>query len=472
MTPAQLTSVNNTPYEVGNLSVWKSSTGYSAPADFTAPDYNQSLSIQGDSAYFVSNQFFELTNVAATDGTPLYYRHVLPNGVTGITILNLQGNAVTTPTLVSGGLLYHSLDGAAYFIRFVTPAGYLTTTLLQYTRVFTLGQQYQMTGRLVTVGSPSPVWIRFTTTNGFQVLPMYDYLPNTPWYARIRFGIQPPPIDWANQRFVMPGGILSASYVPGTVLSANLVEFERKNLYYDPTHLPDILVFDKNNVIKYALDGSAPGSPPRRGTLYNWKRGQVQSIDPVTARVNLAVTLDPTDIVYAFYNYYEPDIVYSALDVNPFTNPAIKNSVIEFYAKFDGANPLQNVYHQVLDASGNPVPGATNDPSPSTGTAHVFATLVVGASISSVQFTYTDARQRGGGLAPQYQSIPQATSFFDIGYWDGKPYPVGGALVVYLPLSILNTMSRTEVQGKVNAALPMGALSVVRYFDEQGQEYV
>ena len=36
MTPAQLTSINNMPYEVGPLSVWKSSSGYSGAADFTA----------------------------------------------------------------------------------------------------------------------------------------------------------------------------------------------------------------------------------------------------------------------------------------------------------------------------------------------------------------------------------------------------------------------------------------------------
>ena len=186
----------------------------------------------------------------------------------------------------------------------------------------------------------------------------------------------------------------------------------------------------------------------------------------------LAVALAPTDRVYGFYNYYEPDIVYTALDVNPFTNKAVKNTIVEFYVKFNGATPSQNIFHQILNPDGTPIAGATNDPSPTTGTNHVFATLMVGATVGSTQFNFTDIRVRGGGLAPQYQGIPQATSFFDLGYWDGKPYPIGGALVVYLPLSILDTLSRSEVQGKVQATIPAGALAVLRFIDEQGMEYV
>lgn len=478
MTSAQLTSINNTPYEVGTLDVWKASTGFIGPAAFTAPDYNQPIQIQGDTAYFLGNQFFELTNQVSALGTPLFYQHMLPTGVTDVTILDLNGNTVTPDILIVPDRFYHSLDSAPYFVRYVTPDGFLTSTLLRYDRVYTQsqlvagGQQYQITGRLLTTGVINPIWIRFTQPNGYQVMPMYNYLPNTPWYPRIRFGLQPPPVDWTAQRFILPGGILEGTYIPGTVLSQNLVEFERKNIFYDAQHLPDILVFDKNNVIKYALDGSAPNSPPRKGTLYNWKRGQIQSIDPTQGRVNLAVAVDPTDIVYAFYNYYEPDVVYTGLDVNPFTNVAVKNSVIEFYVKFDGTDPTRNLFHQILDEAGNPVANGTNDPSPGTGTKHIFATLVVGASVSSTQFTYTDARVRGGGLAPQYQTIPQATSFFDLGYWDGKPYPIGGALAVYLPLSILDSLSRSDVQGKVESIIPMGAIAVIRYFDGQGQEYV
>jgi hypothetical protein len=354
----------------------------------------------------------------------------------------------------------------------------MIVTLLRYDKVMSLsayvagGDFYQFSGRSLLVGELSAFWMRFTSPNGFQVMPMYGYLPNVPWYARIRFGIAPPPVDWSTQRFAMPGGYLLGTFIPGVVLSSTLLEFERKNFFVDPDHLPDILIFDDQDNIKYALDGSSPNQPLRKGTVYNWKRDQIASYDPSNSRLDVTVPLDPTDRVYAFYTYYEPDIVYTSLDVNPFTNPAVKNSIISFYAKFDGADPGANVFHQVLDENGTPISGLTNDPSPGTGTPHIFASLAVGATVSSTQFSYTDARVRGGGLAPAYQSIPQADSFFDLGYWDGKPYPLGGALVIYLPLSILDTLSRSEVQGKINATIPMGAVAVVRYFDAVGQEYV
>jgi hypothetical protein len=478
MTSDQLTSINNTVYLPGVLSVWKASTGYTGAADFTAPDYNQSIQFQGDTSYYVANQFFQITTTVSLLGAPLYYKHQLPIGVTDITILDLNKTAVTADILIQNNTLFHDLDGAPYYIRYVTVQGYLTTTLLRYDKVFTPsaliagGSNYQIQGRLLVMGSASSFWIRFSSENGFQVMPMYGYLPNTPWYPRIRFSLQPPPVDWSLQRFAQPGGYLQGTFVAGTVLSTSLIEFERKNFFLDPAHLPDILVFDKNNNIKYALDGSSPNTPLRKGTLYNWKRDRVSSFDPTNSRLDVTVDLDPTDIVYGFFTYYEPDIVYTDLDVNPFTNPVVKNTIVQFYAKYDGTDPQKNVFHQVLDSAGTPITGQTNDPTPGVGTNHIFASLVVGATVSSTQFSFTDARMRGGGLAPAYRTIPQADSFFDIGYWDGKPYPLGGALVVYLPLSILNSLPSSEVQGKVNATIPMGAFAVIRYFDEAGEEYV
>jgi len=34
-------------------------------------------------------------------------------------------------------------------------------------------------------------------------------------------------------------------------------------------------------------------------------------------------------------------------------------------------------------------------------------------------------------------TIPEAINFWDLGSLDGKPYPLGGALAVYLPVSTL-----------------------------------
>ena len=79
-----------------------------------------------------------------------------------------------------------------------------------------------------------------------------------------------------------------------------------------------------------------------------------------------------------------------------------------------------------MDSSGNVT--QTNDPSPSTGTKTYFGTAVVGFSVGVNDITLTDAR--GGGLAPEYQTIEEAAHMWDLGFWDGKPYPAGGAMVI------------------------------------------
>lgn len=476
-TPASLTNINNTVYNPGDLSIRKDSTLDASPADFIAPDLMQIVAIHGATNYRLFNQFFELTNIILDDGSAGYYVHTLPSEVDQeVVIIDLSGDVIDTPTFRDGNLLYHTLDGAPYRVRYVDGLGFLHTDLLQYTLAVTLSpfsttsNTYMLAGRELTVATTDTYFIRFTQNNGYLAITPYNTQPNVPWFARIRFNLVPVPPEWASQTFLPQRPYLLASWVPGTILDDSLIEFERKQIFYDPTHLPDILIFDSNYVIKYALDGSRPGSPPRRGTLYNWQRGLTQFIDPYKARIQVAVDLDPTDIAFAFYSYLEPDFVYTNLDVNPYTNPLVKNKIIEFYFKSNGVDPFHYIYHQIIDPVSGPISGSTNDPNPTSGINHVFSNLVVGTGIGVQNFTFTDIRQRGGGLGSSFQNIPQAVNFWDLGYWDGKPYPIGGTLAVYVPAVVLTIMSRDDVQGKVQSALPQGVLAVIHYYNQDGTE--
>lgn len=477
--PLQLTDVVNTPYQQGDLSIRKGITSDTDTPDFIAPDYNQPIQINGSITYRIYNQFFEITNVLLDDNTPAFYVHPLPSSIDQqVVIVDLSGNIVTTPITQDGNLLYHSLSGAAYRVRYVDPLGYLHLDLLQYNPVVSVSPYsasattYILNGRNLTLSNNGNYWLRFLQPNGYQVIVPYNAQPNTPWFARIRFGLTPPAPEWALQNWLPARPYLLATWVPGIILDKSLIEFERKQIYYNSANLPSVLVFDKNYVIKYALDGSLPGSPARRGTLYNWQRGLIQFVDPYKARVQVAVVLDPTDIAFAFYSYVEPDVVYMGVDVNPFTNAMVKNKIVEFYFKDNGINTLNYIYHQILDPVSGPIAGETNDPDPSTGTNITFAFLAVGVGVSTQQFTITDIRQRGGGLTSEYQNIPQAVNFWDLGYWDGKPYPVGGTLAVYVPASVLNSLANADVLGAVQAALPAGCLPVIRYYNPDGSEFV
>jgi hypothetical protein len=129
-----------------------------------------------------------------------------------------------------------------------------------------------------------------------------------------------------------------ASWVPGKVLASNLVEFERQPAYFDGVNYPDILVYDAKWNLKYALDGGNPSANIDKGYLFPWMQSQFINMDAAHARCQLNVALADTDQPFAFYNYAEKDVVFRALDINPFTMPQMKDMLIQFYYAERGAD--------------------------------------------------------------------------------------------------------------------------------------
>ena len=257
-TPASLTDINNTPYQQGDLSIRNILTLDSQVADFLAPDYNVSVRIMGSTEYKVYNEFFEITDQLLSDNqTPAYYVHILPSNIDqDIVVIDLEGNPITTTidpnanlTLQVGNLLYHTLNGNPYRVRYIDPSGYLHTDLLQYTPVISqsaysaTGTTYVIVGRFLTVASSDPYYMRFTQQNGYFILPPYNAQPNTPWYARIRFSLTPVAPEWALQNWLPNRPYQLAAWVPGTYLDPYLMQFERQQMYYSPfqsTRCPSI----------------------------------------------------------------------------------------------------------------------------------------------------------------------------------------------------------------------------------------
>ena len=336
-TPADLVDINNsvldTPRGPGALTITPYQSG---GRQVLAPDLNVAVPFQGATQYTIENQFFEMTGVVGYDGAPLFYQHAFDiAGVENVGITDLDRNAVSA-FLLAGDSVYHSLDGKPYWVRYYAD-GILRTELLRYQPVMTRSAAasaacYVFTpGGLVTVFTPGTYWIRFTRSNGYQALPPYAVPANDPWYPVVRFNLRPVAKEWARQIFSPMQPYILATWVPGTILSSNLVEFERRPAYFDGVTYPDILVYDKNYQIKYALDGSDPSGRVDKGFLFPWMRSQFIGIDAAHARCHVNVELAMDDIAFAFYNYEERDIVFRDLDINPFTNPQLKDKVIEFY---------------------------------------------------------------------------------------------------------------------------------------------
>ena len=342
--PGDLVDINNieltTDRKPGRLTV----TRYPGGMVFNAVDLNLPVQIYGSSAYTVENQFFEITVTADAEGQPLFYKHPFElSGVENISLTDLDGNAVTGYELRENAL-YHSMGGAPYWVQYYAD-GVVRTELLRYqpamTRTSTpTAASYSFSpGGLLTLFSEDAYWIRFPKKNGYQLLPPYNVPANDPWYPRVRFGLRPVTREWAQQPFSPTEPYMLATWVPGKILSARLIEFERQPAYFDGRNFPDVLVYDKDYNLKYALDGTEPNSRVDKGYLFPWMRSQFIGIDEAHARCHVNVDLAEDDIAFGFYNYSEMDVVFRNLDINPFTRPLLKDKVIEFYFA-DRANDI------------------------------------------------------------------------------------------------------------------------------------
>jgi hypothetical protein len=142
---------------------------------------------------------------------------------------------------------------------------------------------------------------RFYEDNRYKILDPYTTLPNDPWYPRIRFNMKPMPAEWCRMLFSPYRPYMVATWVPGKVIADKTIEFERQRIWWDGKKYPDVLVFDKDYNLKFALDGNPSASEEKQGYVYPWSRSHFQQICPRTARVRVDIDIDPTDIIYGFY---------------------------------------------------------------------------------------------------------------------------------------------------------------------------
>ena len=96
------------------------------------------------------------------------------------------------------------------------------------------------------------------------------------------------------------------------------------------------------------------------------------------------------------------------------------------------------------------------------------------SSLDDIQII--DVRKRGGGLKesihPEVMKVvePESEFYWDIGYWDGEPYPENGVIVVRLPKYILKEQggrfTKEEVEKIVKRHIGYGNLPIIEYVDE------
>lgn len=84
-----------------------------------------------------------------------------------------------------------------------------------------------------------------------------------------------------------------------------------------------------------------------------------------------------------------------------------------------------------------------------------------------------DTRIRGGGIKEEFitdfkGSYPQVKWFWDIGHYDGTPFPGAAAVLVDLPADVLEsnggTLTKEQIDSIVKHHLSLGVYPVIRFY--------
>jgi hypothetical protein len=249
-----------------------------------------------------------------------------------------------------------------------------------------------------------------------------------------------------------------------------------------------IILKENSGTIKrvFTNDPSADTFITKQGFITDifYEKEAIKSISTNSGFILLNEDIEENQEVYVTYRYVEQYYVYDFLNLNPSVNPELLGKKIVFYLLPDASE--RAIHHLVLDSDNNIIDSsipeyislgdydqwaliAQDSKYFEIGDVHVLQTL----SISDILML--DTRVLGGGIAESKVEASlklqnEASWYWDMGDWDGSPYPGMGALVVYLPRSILKEMNgnfdRDQVEEIVKRHTASGSYVIVKYYDE------
>jgi len=84
------------------------------------------------------------------------------------------------------------------------------------------------------------------------------------------------------------------------------------------------------------------------------------------------------------------------------------------------------------------------------------------------EMTYIDTRTRGGGAFPDKlddlkEEFPEVNYYWDVGNWNGKPYPSNAVIVIEIPEEVKDYLTEDEIEHKIEKHLALGVVPIIRY---------
>jgi hypothetical protein len=352
-------------------------------------------------------------------------------------------------------------------------------------------------------------------TTQLKVLEPYPSDWRVPWYLRITNGDFTTVVDGILSRYRI-AEFLSQSFYPEfpykhsieypSYLDKHLLKLNRKNIYFSEDNALFLQLqindADGNGVAAYTNDSSLVNTLADNGQSFQmWtedSRIGMRSIDQVNGFVLLeGLDLEEDYELKADYYYTETEYEYSLYNFNPFlnTNSALEKVIIFAIPEIGTLTREQTIYYLVLNATGKVIAsnwdGFDNDtqtlvvsgdvlyyetqPDWDTATATIFkdtysvegtnvnnflvlAEVSLGEALDPSQLAMLDTRVRGGGIQEAriedaLDKDPDVAYVWDLGHWDGIPYPSEGAFYLEVPVTLMEGAGGVWTSAQIHSIL-------------------
>lgn len=212
----------------------------------------------------------------------------------------------------------------------------------------------------------------------------------------------------------------------------------------------------------------------------------LRSIDQLTGFIDIKTKLDKDNQVLVTYIYEEKEYEFTEVNFNPANNRDVVNETVVIYVLPQTTELERTLFYLRLDKSGKIIHSSQAEYGDAMGTdistrmengfyynkesdlgemsfidrytvesasitadtamALILGEIYVGESSSIEDVTLIDIRIRGGGILPADRATIIQKNFeslwnWDIGYWDGYPYPGSASYMVEIPCETLTTAS-------------------------------
>ena len=336
--------------------------------------------------------------------------------------------------------------------------------------------------------------------------------------------------EFLTQSFTPVAPIKNVQSEDSTILSKKLIKLDRENIYQDVDFelYVDIQISksDGTGVAAFTTNPGIVGDIADNGIAFKqWSlvnRTGIRSIDASIGIVDIeGLELKSSWIVTSDYSFEETNYEFTLFDLNPISNSeALTHKLVLFIDPESGTTKDSTLYYLKVDNSGKVTESNwaefDNDtelysdatplyyesyPDYLTPTSHhnfvdefsveastpnLINFLILGdLSAAEAQhvneLTKIDTRVRGGGIVASglqdylnSDATAETQWFWDVGYWDGIPYPGNASYLVEVPVDILDGIdqgifTQAQVRDIVSRHTAAGVYPVIKAYGVENQ---